>query len=85
MFFLNELSKHENETKMGVNNIAQPTLAWRVFGKVGLITLTYCHYMTTNVHMQSPLQAVVGSLAMLPWHFAACHRVNMLFLLASSP
>ena len=31
MFFLNELSKHENETKMGVNNIAiviGPNLLW---------------------------------------------------------
>ena len=31
IFFLNELSKHENETKMGVNNIAiviGPNLLW---------------------------------------------------------
>ena len=31
MFFLNELSKHANETKMGVNNIAiviGPNLLW---------------------------------------------------------
>ena len=31
MFFLNELSKHQDETKMGVNNIAiviGPNLLW---------------------------------------------------------
>ena len=31
MFFLNELSKHQDETKMGINNIAiviGPNLLW---------------------------------------------------------